>query len=323
MKAALAIMFCLMTMLGGCMAGAKPSAQEAPMEIGHYPAPPVNLSRPRVAVAPFHVTIDRGFASEVDLSDIAADEMLKLMDATARFNLIERVRFGQILREQHLSDVLEPGEWAHPAPLAGVNYVVIGRVLSLSAVAADPAAGFGVSKMQQMVGMGDDRNHRVNVTVSCNVDLRLVDPATGSPRIDIPRVFRRTASAAAFGLDLGDRDLGNLALKQNESQGILRMILDEELRQMLPQIDGMLQSQANAPPPQSAANAGSSEESASAAKPAAAPTTTSPALRRICPECGADVSIYDEFCPNCKARLPHVGGPFTQPAHPAAPEVVK
>ena len=307
------ILLCsLAFLLTGCTFGGNPAPAPGPMEVGHYPAPPVGVARPRVAIAPFHVTTDQGFVKDIDLADLGADEMTKLMDATARFNLIEHVQFRQILREQNLIDVLEPGEWARPAQLPGVNFVVIGRVLNLSATAVDPAEKFGMSKIQKWMGAGEDANHRVNVTVSCNVDVRLVDPATGTPRVDVPQTFRKTAKAATFGIDLTNRDLNSLALNRNEAQNILRVVLDDELRQMLPQMDSMLQGQTiarNALPVTTA--------------PANAPKTAAPSgsgtaasnLRRICPECGADVSIFDEFCPNCGAKLPRVAMPAaSQPA---------
>jgi curli biogenesis system outer membrane secretion channel CsgG len=299
-------------LLAGCTFGGKPTPTSGPMEVGHYPAPPVGVVRPRVAVAPFHVTTDQGFVKELDLSDPAAEEMMNLMDATARFNLIEHLRFRQMLREQNLIDVLEPGEWARPAQLPGVNFVVIGRVLNLSATAVDPAAEFGMSRIQKWMGGGEDANHRVNVTVTCSVDVRLVDPATGSPRVDVPQTFRKTANAASFGIDLTNRDLNSLGLSRNDAQNIVRVVLDDELRQMLPQVDSMLQEQSVVRNviPVTTAPANAAKIAAPSGSGAAASN-----LRRICPECGADVSIFDEFCPNCGAKLPRVAMPATsQPA---------
>ena len=302
----------LALLLTGCTFGGHPAPASGPMEVGHYPAPPVGVARPRVAIAPFHVTTDQGFAKDLELADIAAEEMMKLMDGTARFNLIEHVRFRQILRDQNLIDVLEPGEWARPVQLPGVHFIVIGRVLNLSATAVDPAAEFGMSKIQRWMGGGEDANHRVNVTVTCNVDVRLVDPATGSLRVDVPQTFRRTANAAAFGIDLTNRDLNALGLSRDEAQNVVRVVLDDELRQMLPQVDSMLQGQtiARSAVPVTTAPTNSAKTAAPSGSGAAASN-----LRRICPECGADVSIFDEFCPNCGAKLPRVATPAaSQPA---------
>jgi len=301
----------------GCIIGSNPPPKEGPQEVGHYPAPPVGVPRPRVAVAPFYVTLDKGFTKGVDLADPAADEMLKLLDGTARFNLIERTRLGQMLREQNILDALEPGEWTHPAKLPGVSYVIIGRILNLSAAADDPAATFGMSKIQQTVGMGKDKNHRVMITVTANVDIRFVDPATGAPRIDLPRSYQRTVDAATMGIDVNDKDVSpgtQLALNQNEAQSIVRTLLDEEIRLMLPQVDTLLQAQAAAPPslPQTVPPMSQPV----GVLPANVPRPGNSAVeRRICPECGADVSIYDEFCPNCGAKLPRIFKATTQPLH--------
>ncbi|HEX4795927.1 MAG TPA: zinc-ribbon domain-containing protein [Humisphaera sp.] len=301
----------------GCIIASNPPPKEGPQEVGHYPAPPVGVPRPRVAVAPFYVTLDKGFAKGVDLADASADEMLKLLDGTARFNLIERIRLAQMLREQNLLDVLEPGEWTHPAKLPGVSYVVIGRILNLSAAADDPAATFGMSKIQQTMGMGKDKNHRVTISVTANVDIRFVDPATGAPRIDLPRSYQRTADAATMGIDATDKDISpgaQLALNQNEAQTLVRTLLDEEIRLMLPQVDTLLQAQAAVPASLPATVPPMGQPIGTA--PANAPKSGTIAERRICPECGADVSIYDEFCPNCGARLPRIfRAPTSQPVH--------
>src|SRR5258708_282789 len=42
--------------ISGCTFGPNPAPAPGPMEVGHYPAPPVGVPRPRVALAPFHVT---------------------------------------------------------------------------------------------------------------------------------------------------------------------------------------------------------------------------------------------------------------------------
>lgn len=313
------ILLSLIPLVAGCTFGGNSAPAHGPIEPGHYPPPPVGVLRPRVAVTPFHVTTDQGFTKTLDLSDAAADEMMKLLDGTARFNLIERVRLTQMLREQNLIDVLEPGEWSRPAALPGVSYLMIGRVLNLSVTADDPAAKFGMSKMKQWVGMGEDKNGRVNVTVTCNVDVRLVDPASGTPRVDVPRAFRKTASAAAWGLNLAaDRDLSALSIRQDEAQGLLRLILDDEIRQMLPQVDATLVADTTAAAASPARTAQSPPLPAQPAPISAhgGPQTMPALLRRICPECGADVSVYDEFCPNCGARLPRADHPAaSQPIH--------
>jgi zinc-ribbon domain len=129
------------------------------------------------------------------------------------------------------------------------------------------------------------------------VNLRLVEPATGTAMSQVAREFRRKANAATFGIDVSQRNLASLDLGRDQAAGLLRLALDDAVRQMLPQVDLALQKDQTAPPP------GGYDSTPVAQGTGNRPATRPAGLRRICPECGADVSAYDEFCPNCGAKL--------------------
>jgi curli biogenesis system outer membrane secretion channel CsgG len=291
-----AVAICLLA--AGCaLVSSEGRPRGAVQDIGHYSAPPPDAARPRVAVPALRVTTGEGFAKSLDLGTIASDESTKLLTETGRFNLVEGSRLGQLLDDGQLSQVIAPGELLRPVRIPGVRYVLVGRVLNLSVHAEDPAEGFGVAKMRTWAGMDQNVNKRAALTVAASVNLRLVDPASGVAMAEVAREFRQTATAATFGIDLAQRNLASLELGRDQAAGLLRLALDDAVRQMLPQVDQLAQNDPSAPP------AGGHEPPPMVQVTGSHPTTRPAGLRRICQECGADISGYDEFCPNCGAKL--------------------
>ena len=83
------LLLCSLAFLfAGCTFGGRSAPSSGPMEVGHYPAPPVGVVRPRVAIAPFHVTTDQGFVKDLELSDMGAEEMMKL--TVSEMNMMEK-----------------------------------------------------------------------------------------------------------------------------------------------------------------------------------------------------------------------------------------
>jgi hypothetical protein len=138
------------------------------------------------------------------------------------------------------------------------------------------------------------------MTTTCRVEMRLIDPTTGAAAAMVDDSFNRVCSPQAMGLNIPAPVPTVLQLSDDQLNAVLRVVLDDAMRKLLPEADVVLTLPASTAPISSEAAA-------------AAPTTAElihgagtapPAVAKLhCPECGAEVSPDDEFCPNCGARL--------------------
>ena len=214
--------------------------------VGEYSLVPFGSHRPRVAVPPFGVT-----ELDVDprLSHIAADVMTTLAVRCGRFQMIERTQLEQLLIEQGLEGIVQAGQLARPARIRGVDYLFIGKITNLRVTVAKTSTGFGIAKIVAgQFGMGafDFKDRRSKVTTECGVDLRLVDPTTGTIPVAHFGEFKRTDTIGAFGIEiLGAHAEASADLRVDlDSKGkILRLAIDDAIRKMLPDIDSFLRSQ--------------------------------------------------------------------------------
>lgn len=296
-------------LLQGC-AGAPPSAESEQFfpTPGRYSAAPLNAAHPRVGVPPPAVEVVSGAAPDARTDLDAADQLFWIADQSGRFNLIERLRIAQIIGEQGLTGMIHPGDLVRPGRLPGVDYLLICRISALSIRGADKPATVSVANVERVLHVSAPVPR---ITTTCQIDMRLIDPATGAAGATAEDSFRRVCSPEALGLAFATPDAawGDLHLNDDQLNIVLRVVLDDALRLFLPQVDALLTrptSPIPAPPvPVSpvpapvVAGAG-----ASAADSAHGSPNTQPAVAKIhCPECGFECSPDDEFCPNCGNRL--------------------
>lgn len=216
--------------------------------VGVYTPPPAGAWRPRVGVPQFKVT-----SSEVtgDAGAVAADQLTTLAIMSNRFDVIERAQLEQLLAEQNMSGVVKDGEVTKAAQIRGVNYLIIGKITNFRVKAEDTKGGFNLGSIGGYFGAFDMQNSKSVITVECGVDLRLVDPESGSTGAAHFAEYKRTDSLSSMGVGvLGYSNKSEATLKLDEdNQGkVLRLALDDALRKMLPQVDAYLASKKPATP---------------------------------------------------------------------------
>ena len=225
----------------GCGGKSRETAEADTMtkDVGSYPPPPAGALRPRIGVPQFGVS---GSATD-ETSKIAADQMTTLAVMANRFEVIERAQLEQLLQEQGLAGVVKPGEMAKPAEVRGVNYLILGKITNFRVKAEKSKGGMNLGSLGGHFGLFDMQNSKSVITAECGVDLRLVDPTTGSIAASHFGEFKRTDSLSAMGVGvLGYRNQADATLEvDKDNQGkILRLALDQAMRKMLPQIDAFL-----------------------------------------------------------------------------------
>jgi curli biogenesis system outer membrane secretion channel CsgG len=235
--------------LAAACATSNESAQRDTMteSVGSYSAPPPSLQAVRIGVPTFEVK-DRSL--ERDLADLAADQATTLFARCERFEVIERAQIKKLLDEQGLEGIVTAGEMARPAQVRGVDYLLLGKITNLRIKSERAEKGFGVGSLPIALpgGMGrsgvlDYSDKSTTIRVDCGVDLRLVDPTTGSTAVADFGEFTRTDTVGALGIAvLGSRSNSEADLQlDSDSKGkILRLALDDCLRKMLPRVDKVL-----------------------------------------------------------------------------------
>jgi hypothetical protein len=107
------------------------------------------------------------------------------------------------------------------------------------------------------------------------VEMRLIDPATGAAWAIAEDSFQRVCSPGAMGLSFATPDAawGDLHLNDDQLNQVLRVVLDDAMRRLLPEVDALLTRPASVSPADSAA-------ASSATGPAGAAAPTQPAIAK-------------------------------------------
>lgn len=213
------------------------SSDEATANVGVFSPPPAGVQRVKVGVPPFTIT-----AKDVapDTAQVAADQATTLMIMAQRFDVIERAQLDQLLKEQGLEGIVRTDEAAPVGQVRGVDALLIGKITNFSVKKSKTKGGFGLVNIGEVIGGADVSRSAVEITVEIGVDLRLVDPSTGSIKAAHFGEFVRTDKSSAMGVQIlgasaeGDADL---QIEDDNKGKLLRLALDDALKKMIPQVD--------------------------------------------------------------------------------------
>ena len=298
-NALLCLVLCLPA--AGCVGSSQQSAsEEFTQSPGRYSAASLDAAHPRVGLPLPFVAVEEGVASGVRPNDDAAEQLLWLASQTGRFNLVEHERLTELLSQQGHGDVVREASLVQPVGIRGIDYLLLCRVTGLRIHGQEQPTTVSVANVERLLHIS---KAAPKVTAGALVDLRLVDPATGTIAAEQETRFNRSASPDAMGLhfDSPADAFGELHLSDQQFSQVLRIILDDSMRRMLPAVDSRL---TNAPPTQTATHtrAPTAAPITAATRPAT-PSAQPAGLKLHCPDCGYEVSADDEFCPNCGKRL--------------------
>jgi curli biogenesis system outer membrane secretion channel CsgG len=248
LRSGIGIAFCLavVAFAVGCATSSE-SAQEDTLtaNVGNYGPPPAGLKLKRAAVPPFLDASgkERSRSASENLGALAADQLTTLLVNSQRFDVIERAQLDQLLKEQGLEGIVDPNELAQPNKVHGVDYLLIGKVTNYRVKVAKTKTGFGIGRVTEAIGVGEIKNDKTEITVDCGVDLRVVDPTTGSLIAADFAEYKKTDTLKSMGVDvLGVNATaeGDLQLSEDNQGKILRLALDQCMRKMMPKLDRAL-----------------------------------------------------------------------------------
>ncbi len=292
-------MIILSAALVGC--GGKAPETHALLVPGHYPPPSQPTPRLKVALPDVAIGYSQGTAPDVDLMAVASDQLLGLLQSSNRFDLTERQRLHQVLVEQNHVDMIQPGHLVHPGTIRGIDSLMLGQINDLSIRKQSGPDTLSVDGL-----MEKSRIQKVipRLEIDANVNLTLVDIKTGAAQVSSSSKFHLIARPDELGLKLTADQLNELSevrLGPEDTQTVLRYILDEPIRPMLPRIDRWALNFTPTPVSPLAAN-NSGPQSPTTSTATGAVKSTAPRLL-ICPECGAKLTGDEEFCPTCHHKL--------------------
>ena len=230
--------------LFGCASSTESAgAQSLSANVGRYSAPPSGVEMPRVGVPPF---LTSGSGSSAQLNEIAADQATTLLVQTDRFTVIERAQLEQLKREQGLEGMVRDGE----GQVRGVDYLLIGKVTNMRVKAENSKRGVGIGNVRLpfggSVGAFDYQKKSSKIKAECGIDLRLVDPEDGTILAARSKDYTRTDSISAFGVEIlgvGATADADLQIDEDNRGLLLRLAIDECLRDMMPSIDRKLRAE--------------------------------------------------------------------------------
>jgi len=286
--------------LAGCSGFGGGSSQEAAAVAGQYAPPSSNTSRQRAGVPEAAVSGRTGMAPGIDLNAAASDELLALLQASGRFDLIERVRLSQILADRGLSGMIQSARLIRTAAVPGIDYVMLGEVSGLSVRKEPPPDKLSVAGVENLFHISSADVPRL--IVDGKVQLSLVNLRSGDVEVAGVTSFHRIVSPKAMGLQLTAGELAaadSPSLTTADARRVLRLMLDNAVRAALPQLDRWA---ASLPPPAAPVPPGEATVASATTRPATRASTTL-AATVICPQCGARVPADEEFCPNCGHQL--------------------
>jgi len=263
--------------------------------VGQYTPPPAGLVRPRVGVPKFKIT-DRSLEGG-NFDEVAADQLTTLASLSDRFVMIERTQLDHVLDEQALEGIVKAEELAKTGAVRGVDYLFLGKITNFRAKAEKSSRGFGLGKIpipgaDYFAGF-DFKKKSSKITVECGVDLRLVDPTSGTTLAAHFGEYKRTDSIGAIGIEIlgvGATADAELRIDDNNRGKILRLALDEALRKMLPKVDRALMARSQAAKTTGGAPSGA--------------TKNAPAGNAgFCPNCGNKLGATTKFCSGCGKKV--------------------
>jgi curli biogenesis system outer membrane secretion channel CsgG len=316
--------------LGGACAGTKDSAAQDQItrNVGKYSDPPSNIEKATVGVPQFQVqTAGASFGgNQHDLDGLAADQMSSLLHQTKRFNVVERAQLEQLLKEQSLEGIVKPEELAKAGQVAGVDYLLIGKVTNFRVKVDESQKGVGVNtntgflkSIGNTLGGGEAgfKKNETKITTECGVDIRLVNPTNGQVAVAHFSEFNRVDTAGGLGIGLGGiKTTGDASvqIERDDAGRILRLAFDDALKKMLPEIDTVLSKKSTGQPQGGqSVTTGTRDPNSSPVQPAtnapaaggaAAPAIVAPAgAKKFCGSCGAQVAAGVKFCPSCGGKI--------------------
>src|SRR5689334_6779408 len=125
-------LFALVVLTFAALIGCKSDSQQSLVSnIGSYGSAPTIANKPKLGVTAFKIEDDQPTQSSQALSNTAADEMVRLILRSGRFEVVDRTATAEILERSKLVGIIRPGRLVQTATVPGIDYVLLGSISNL------------------------------------------------------------------------------------------------------------------------------------------------------------------------------------------------
>jgi curli biogenesis system outer membrane secretion channel CsgG len=205
---------------------------------GIYPPPPVGFVKQRIAVLPFSdKTKHRN--THAKIGDQALDIATTLLVNTDRFDVVERERLNDLLKEQQLVGIVDPETAAKAGQVLGAQYIFTGAITDFEVKRTKSGFNFGLPPIGNLPPMSIGKD-TYTLSIFIAVDARIIDTTTGQVFFANTGEIKREEKASGFAFGIGGAYIdseGAIKLDETSSGRQLRMALDVIILKMLPKID--------------------------------------------------------------------------------------
>lgn len=219
----------IMVSLGCATTGVSSSFTSDETVVTQYAPPPSGFTPKRIAVLVFK---DKTKESPYkgDVGSMAIDQMISLLVNSDRFQVIERERLDEILKEQNLGKegIVDQATAAKIGKILGAELIFTGAVTNWEVKVTKTGTWALI--------IGTDKKE---LNIDLAVDGRIIDTTTGTIVVaDVGEIKRKESVSSAELLGIGPD--GFVQLKESAAGKQLRLALDQMLKKMVPQIDRKL-----------------------------------------------------------------------------------
>jgi curli biogenesis system outer membrane secretion channel CsgG len=291
----------IIVLICGCKSG---SQQSLVSTIGSYAPAPAVTNHAKLGITPFKIEDDQPSQSPQALSNVAADEMGRLILRSGRFDVVDRTNTAEILERNNLTGIVRPGRFLQSAAVPGIDYLLLGTLSNLRIQReVPPPEEDGVMNKVKSFANKLTKNDEAMVSADCTVAIQIVDAATGDVVVFNNSELQQTVPASSMGMDVMQTGSGATTqprVSESDRAAVARLALDDALRKSLPKIDRFLASRQT--------TLAQSMPTTAPVAPASAPLTSTPTVApnaavKICPNCGAENDRAAKFCKRCGAKL--------------------
>jgi curli biogenesis system outer membrane secretion channel CsgG len=232
----------LLALAAGCGTSTSETySQDSIPGVGNLPPPPAGYQKVRAACAKFLDKTNNRSMHSRPVGEQGAEQLETALVNSGRFNMVERLQLDNILKEQGLEGVVDPGELSKPGKVRGIDYMFMGAIteFSIKIIRTRTAGGIFDRVIPRLAPLDIDTS-KTEIETRVAVDIKLVNTQTGEIVAKDAEPVKRVDTAKAWGVRvLGIGGDANKEMRvDEESQGrIMRYAIDQSLKRMLPAID--------------------------------------------------------------------------------------
>lgn len=194
--------------------------------ITQYTSPPSGFTAKRIAVLLFK---DKTKNSPLkgDVGNMAIDQMITLLVNSDRFQVIERERLEDLLKEQNLAKegIVDTATAARIGKVLGAELIFTGSITNWEVKTTKTGTWFVVAGTKKR-----------EVTIDLAVDGRIIDATTSAIVAADSGEIKRVEKVSSTAI-LGIGPKGYIKLDESVAGKQLRLALDQMLKKMIPRID--------------------------------------------------------------------------------------